>query len=222
MNKRVLVTGANGQLGRSIQNSAPDYVELEFTFVTRDELDLSRTKFIDDYFQDKEYDVVINCAAYTAVDKAEEESALAEQINHFAVKRLAEICKVTNTSFVHISTDYVFDGKSYRPYIETDVPNPENIYGKTKLAGELAVQEINPNGLIIRTSWVYSEYGSNFVKTMLRLGETKNSLSVVYDQIGSPTYARDLAEAILSIIQRNRLDAEEDGIGVYHYSNEVL
>lgn len=220
MSKKILVTGANGQLGRSILKFVPDYNELDFTFVTRKELDLSRTESIDDYFRDKEFDVVINCAAYTAVDKAEEEPELANQVNHLAVKQLAQICKKNDISLIHISTDYVFDGQNYKPYIETDDTNPKNIYGKTKLAGERALQEINPNGIIIRTSWVYSEFGDNFVKTMLRIGKERKSLNVIFDQVGTPTYAGDLAETILNIITHSKFKKQEVRSNVYHYSNE--
>jgi dTDP-4-dehydrorhamnose reductase len=153
---------------------------------------------VDNFCQKNKIDVIFNCAAYTAVDKAEEDADKANGVNHLAVKNIAEIAKKQNIKLIHISTDYVFDGTIYRPYKESDITNPQSIYGKSKLAGELAMQVINPVNSIIRTSWVYSEFGNNFVKTMLRLG--RDEISVVGDQIGSPTNARDLARGILKII----------------------
>ena len=206
---RILVTGKNGQLGRSIHKLVNTDSKIdnnqssnEFIFVGREELDLSNESSISHYFDSNDrFDVIINCAAYTAVDKAEEEQELANQVNHLAVKQLAGIAKEQKAKLIHISTDYVFDGESDKPYIETDTTNPINVYGKTKLAGEKALQAVMPiNAIIIRTSWVYSEYSNNFVSTMLRLGKERDELSVVSDQIGSPTYATDLAGAILEII----------------------
>lgn len=174
---------------------------------------------IDKYFnQTKHFDVVVNCAAYTAVDMAESEQVLSNQVNHLAVRNLARIAHNQQAKLVHISTDYVFDGKSERPYQELDTPNPINIYGKTKLAGENAIKEVMPNnGIIIRTSWVYSEFGNNFVKTMLRLGREKSELSVIGDQIGSPTYASDLADAILKIISFSNKNISTE---IYNYSSD--
>jgi dTDP-4-dehydrorhamnose reductase len=212
MIKRVLVTGKNGQLGQSLQKIAGDYPQFDFIFVGRDELDLAHSETITAFFADKKFDAIINCAAHTAVDKAESEPQLAGQINHLAVKQLAHIAKQMDAMLIHISTDYVFDGTSHKPYMETDPTNPKNVYGLTKLKGE---QAINPKGTIIRTSWVYSEFGNNFVKTMLRLGQDRDSLNIIFDQIGSPTYATDLAEACLAVIARNYSD-----VAIYHYSNE--
>jgi dTDP-4-dehydrorhamnose reductase len=156
------------------------------------------------------------------VDKAEKEQELANQVNHLAVKQLAKIANNQQARLIHISTDYVFDGESDKPYIETDTPNPINVYGRTKLAGEKALQALMPiNALIIRTSWLYSEYGNNFVKTMLRLGRERDELSVVNDQMGSPTYATDLADAILEIIRHNKFREEDQMTQIYHYSGEV-
>jgi dTDP-4-dehydrorhamnose reductase len=217
--KSVLVTGANGQLGRSIQQLATSHPSFKFHFVGRDQLDLSRLSSIVDFFRKQRFDIVINCAAYTAVDKAEQEAELADMVNHCAVRELAETCKRQHSTLIHISTDYVFDGRHHQPYIESDSPNPQTVYGDSKLKGELAMQAINPTGLIIRTSWVYSEYGNNFVKTMLRLGKEREHLSVVFDQIGSPTYAGDLAVAILAILDQT-LPAESTSTPVFHYSNE--
>ena len=223
---RILVTGKNGQLGRSIQkivkkenynNQNAD----DFIFVGKEELDLSNENNITRYFEGNAFDIIINCAAYTAVDKAEEEQELANQVNHIAVKQLAEIANKQKTKLIHISTDYVFDGESNKPYVETDKTSPINVYGKTKLAGEKALQEAMPdNAIIIRTSWVYSEFGNNFVKTMLRLGKERDEINIVSDQIGSPTYATDLAEAILAIINNKDYQNEENPTEIYHYSNE--
>lgn len=218
MNKSILVTGKNGQLGQSIQKIARDYPQFEFTFVGRDQLDLSSNVSIDAFFAEKIFDVVINCAAYTAVDQAESEVEFANQVNHLAVQKLAEIAKQKAMQLIHVSTDYVFNGKSYRPYLEEDATDPQSVYGLTKLQGEQAMQLISPAGCILRTSWVYSEYGNNFVKTMLRLGKERDSLGVVFDQIGSPTYATDLAEAILSVIDWPLESSEK--CPIYHFSNE--
>ena len=229
---RILVTGKNGQLGRSIQKiineqsngprSNNEQQVNDFIFVGREELDLSSESNINYYFNNNDkFDIIINCAAYTAVDKAEEEQDLANQVNHIAVKQLARIAKKQQAKLIHISTDYVFDGESDKPYTETDETNPVNVYGKTKLAGEKSLQEVMPtNAIIIRTSWVYSEYGNNFVKTMLRLGKEKNEINVVSDQIGSPTYATDLAGVILKVINNKNHLEKQQPTEIYHYSNE--
>ncbi|WP_040726098.1 dTDP-4-dehydrorhamnose reductase [Thiomicrorhabdus sp. Kp2] len=205
MLKKTLVTGKDGQLGQSLLVLKEAYPLLDMTFVGRNELDLSSATSIKDYFKEKAFDVIINCAAYTAVDKAESEPELADQINHIAVKQLAEIAKQQDSVLIHISTDYVFNGQNYKPYIETDETDPQNVYGSTKLKGEQAIQAINPKGCIIRTSWVYSEYGNNFVKTMLRLGKEKEQLGIIFDQVGTPTYTGDLAETILQIVNSKQL-----------------
>ena len=217
MPKTILVTGSNGQLGLELQALANAYSEYNFIFTERKELDLSLALSIEDFFKDKQFDIIINCAAYTAVDKAESDEAMAYAINHKAVETLAHIAKEKNISLIHISTDYVFDGSNFKPYSEDEPTNPQSIYGSSKLAGEEALQSINPrNSLIIRTSWVYSRFGNNFVKTMLRLGREKEALGVIFDQVGTPTYARDLASTILSIIpQLSNSDVE-----ILHYSNE--
>jgi dTDP-4-dehydrorhamnose reductase len=226
---RILVTGKDGQLGRSIHKVISanseidnDYGSNEFIFVGRRELDLSNDSNINHYFNNNnKFDIIINCAAYTTVDKAEEESELANKINHLAVKKIAEIANKQEFKLIHISTDYVFDGESNKLYTETDITNPINVYGKTKLAGEKALQDImSTDAIIIRTSWVYSEYGNNFVKTMLRLGKERNELSVVSDQIGSPTYATDLAEVILGIVNNKDYQDKNQSTQVCHYSNE--
>ena len=225
---RILVIGKNGQLGRSTQklvntgtkidnNQSPN----DFIFVGREELDLSSESSISHYFGNNKFDIIINCAAYTQVDRAEQDAELANQINHLAVKQLANIANNQQAKLIHISTDYVFDGESGKPYTETDTPNPINAYGRTKLAGEKALQALMPiNAIIIRTSWLYSEYGNNFVKTMLRLGRERDELSVVNDQMGSPTYAADLADAILEIIRHNKFRDVAQTTQIYNYSNE--
>ena len=224
---RILVAGKNGQLGKSINKivnttNGDNLPSNEFIFVGREELDLSNNNSIINYFDNhNKFDIIINCAAYTAVDKAEKEQELANQVNHLAIKQLAGIVKEQKAKLIHISTDYVFDGESNKPYKETDETNPINVYGKTKLAGEKALQEIMPtNAMIIRTSWVYSEYGNNFVKTMLRLGKERDELNIVSDQIGSPTYATDLAEVILKIINNTNYRNKKQSTEIYHYSNE--
>jgi dTDP-4-dehydrorhamnose reductase len=226
---RILVTGKNGQLGRSIHKLVNADTKIDnnqssnnFIFVGREELDLSSESSIAHYFNNNDkFDIIINCAAYTQVDKAEQEAELANQINHLAVKQLAEISSKQQTGLIHISTDYVFDGESDKPYIETDKTNPINVYGRTKLAGEKVLQAVMPmNTIIIRTSWLYSEYGNNFVSTMLRLNKERDELNVVSDQIGSPTYATDLAGAILEIIKNKEFREEDQTTQIYHYSNE--
>ena len=225
---RILVTGKDGQLGQSLRKVIRAGAKInnghrsnEFTFVGRQELDLSNNININNYLNsNNKFDIIINCAAYTAVDKAEEEKELANQINHLAVKQIAEISYKLQTKLIHISTDYVFNGQSDEPYLETDIVNPINVYGKTKLAGEKALQDIMPtDAIIIRTSWVYSEYGNNFVKTMLKLSKERNELSVVNDQIGSPTYAADLAKVILGIINNKHYQDKNQPTQVCHYSN---
>jgi len=225
---RILVTGKNGQLGRSIQKIVNTATKIDnnqspndFIFVGRKELDLSSESSISQYFDNNKFDIIINCAAFTQVDRAKKEAELANQINHLSVKQLAIIANEQKARLIQISTDYVFDGENNKPYVETDIPNPVNIYGKTKLAGEQVLQEVMPmNALIIRTSWLYSEYGNNFVKTLLRLGKERDELNVVSDQIGSPTYAADLADAILEIIEHKKFRDEGQTTQVYHYSGE--
>jgi len=226
---RILVTGKNGQLGKSIHKVVNSEVKTNnnlssnnFAFVGREELDLNSESSISHYFDSNDkFDIIINCAAYTQVDKAEQEVELANQINHLAVKQLASIANEQQARLIHISTDYVFDGESDKPYLETDTTNPINVYGKTKLAGEKALQAVMlTNALIIRASWLYSEYGNNFVSTMLRLGKERDELNVVSDQIGSPTYATDLADVILEIIQNKSFTKTSQATQIYHYSNE--
>lgn len=214
---KILVTGENGQLGSELKELSSAYPQHDFIFADRNTLDLSNLCKLEDYFDDKTFDVIINCAACTAVDKAESDEELANTINHRAVSLLAKIAKKKNISLIHISTDYVFDGKNFSPYIETDPTDPQGIYGRTKRDGENAILEVSPkNSIIIRTSWVYSSFGNNFVKTMLRLGKERDSLGVIFDQVGTPTYARDLAKTILDILPQINNESPE----IYHYSNE--
>lgn len=214
---RILVTVANGQLGSEIRAVSGNYPAFDFFFTTRQELDICDPQAVEEYVILKNINSIINCAAYTAVDKAESEPELADKINHLAVKGLAEIARKYEIRFIHISTDYVFDGNKNSPYIETDLPNPQTVYGASKLAGENAVRAINPkNSIIIRTSWVYSRFGNNFVKTMLRLGKERDEINVVSDQVGSPTNAADLAKAILTILPQ----LENDTVEIFHYSSE--
>jgi len=212
----ILVTGSNGQLGSEIRELSAES-QNDFYFTYRNELDITNKDTVDGFCIQNNIDVIINCAAYTAVDKAEEDEQNADKTNHLAVKNLAEIAKERNIKLIHVSTDYVFDGTHYKPYCENDRTNPNGVYGKTKLDGEKAMQEINPeNSVIIRTSWVYSSYGANFVKTMLRLGKEKDTLGVIFDQVGTPTYAGDLAKTILNILPK----IANKKVEIYHYSNE--
>ncbi len=212
----VLVTGSNGQVGSEIKELSANY-PYKFIFTTRADIDITNKSSIKEFCQINSIDVIINCAAYTAVDKAQSDEINADLINRKAVKKLALVSSELNIKLIHISTDYVFDGKAYKPYKEDDITNPQSVYGKTKLEGEIELRNINPkNSIIIRTSWVYSYYGNNFVKTMLRLGCEKESLGVIFDQVGTPTYARDLAKAILDIIPQ----IENDRVEIYNYSNE--
>ena len=213
----ILVTGGNGQLGSELKEITPNFPDYDFLFTDVSDLDITAHDEVRKFIEINNINVIINCAAYTAVDKAESEPELADAINHLAVANFAQIAKENNIKLIHISTDYVFDGTNYEPYVETDTPNPQTVYGKTKLDGELAMRKINPlNSIIIRTSWVYSKFGNNFVSTMLRLAETKDEISVVSDQIGSPTNAYDLANVILKILPQ----VSNETVEVFHYSNE--
>jgi len=219
--KTILVIGSDGQLGLSLRSIASNYPSYTFTFANRADLDLSDSNNITVFFQYHQFDLIINCAAHTNVDKVESEPELVEQINHLAVKQLAEIATQKNTKLIHISTDYVFNGQQYRPYSETDDVMPQSVYGQSKLSGERALLVTLPNnGLIIRTSWVYSAYGNNFVKTMLRLGQERGALNVICDQVGTPTYAHDLAEAIMESVNSESFNQSIFNSEIYHYSNE--
>jgi dTDP-4-dehydrorhamnose reductase len=211
----ILVTGSNGQLGKELQQLADSYPQYRFVFASRDDMQLHVFGLVENFFIATKPQYCINCAAYTAVDKAEGEEELAMLVNGEAVGNLAAVCKKYQTKLVHISTDYVFDGESETPYKEDDATGPINTYGKSKLLGEQLCMKEDPDAIIIRTAWVYSSFGNNFVKTMMRLMNERNELNVVADQIGSPTYAADLAKAILDIISSGKWES-----GIYHYSNE--
>lgn len=216
---KILVTGANGQLGNELRVASASHANDQFTFVDIEEMDLGSDEAIESYFAEKQFDFVINCAAYTAVDKAEQDRALAFRVNAGAVRAIASICKQKSMRLVHVSTDYVFDGAGNQPIKENATPNPLSVYGESKLEGERHVLELLDNAYIIRTAWVYSTFGKNFVKTIAKLASERDSLNVVCDQTGSPTYARDLAGAIMTIVQKVG-KGEVDAPGTYHYSNE--
>lgn len=212
----VLVTGSNGQLGSEIKAISSDY-SYNFFFTDRNNIDITSKESIKEFCQINNINVIINCAAYTAVDIAQSDEINADLINRKAVKKLALVSQELNIKLIHISTDYVFDGKNFKPYCEEFQTNPQSIYGKTKLDGENEMRDINPkNSIIIRTSWVYSYYGNNFVKTMLRLGKEKEELGVIFDQVGTPTYAKHLATTILDILPK----IENSKVEIYNYSNE--
>lgn len=215
MKTTVLVTGGNGQLGQSIHSIAYQFPTLNFIFVDKSTLDITNANVVLDFFKMHVINWCINCAAYTAVDNAEENKELAHQVNVSGARNIADACQKNGSKLIHISTDFVFDGLKNTPYKETDVVNPQGIYGVTKLDGETEVQKYCPSHFIIRTSWLYSEFGHNFIKTMLRLASERDTLKVVDDQIGSPTYAVDLAEVLIQIILDNKTN-----YGVFHYSNQ--
>lgn len=213
---QILVTGSNGQLGSELKVLSHKLKEIQFIFTDIQELDICSKESVNLFFESNYIDFVINCAAYTAVDKAEKESELAIKINAKSLEIMAQACHRYASCLIHISTDYVFDGLSKLPYLETDLPAPNSVYGHSKLAGEQAINKYANNAVIIRTSWLYSAYGANFVKTMLRLAKERDELGVVCDQIGSPTYAKDLAETILQIIKTYK----SNGVDYFHFSNE--
>ena len=216
---RILITGSNGQLGNELKVLSKNFYGYDFVFTDIDTLDLTNAEQTSEFINKLNPDWIVNCAAYTQVDKAENEPAIAMLVNGTAVKNIADVIAGTECKFIHISSDYVYDGKSNVPYDEFFPTNPLSAYGRSKLAGEKFAL-LHQGSMIIRTSWLYSSFGNNFVKTMLRLGSEKESLKVVFDQTGSPTYANDLAEAILSIISgviRNQIALNA---GIYNYSNE--
>jgi dTDP-4-dehydrorhamnose reductase len=218
--RKIIITGAKGQLGQSLNKLIRHFPDFEFINTDQAELDITNLEEVRAFIGNNPAYALINCAAYTAVDKAEEEEELAFLINEKGPHNLAIACRETKTVLIHISTDYVFSGQGFRPYpVDTEV-KPESVYGRSKAAGENAIQKINPAGCIIRTSWLYSEYGQNFVKTMLRLGHDRNELNVIADQIGTPTYASDFADAILKMLSHpeKKFD-QENGTSLYHYSN---
>ena len=212
----ILVTGTNGQVGSEIKELSNVY-DYNFFFTTKDDLNITNYESVKEYIESNNINTIINCAAYTNVDKAETDVDNADKINHRAVKKLAKISQEKKIKFVHISTDYVFDGQNYKPYCEEFQTNPKSVYGKTKLDGELEMIKINPlNSMIIRTSWVYSSFGNNFVKTMLKLGRDRNELGIIFDQVGTPTYAKDLAISILDALP----NIKNNKVEIYNYSNE--
>ena len=216
----VLVTGANGQLGQSIKFIANKYPTIQFIYTDFHEMDITNIESCTNAFLKYKPQFCINTAAYTAVDKAESEPEKAHLINSIGPENLAKVCKEYDTILLHISTDFIFDGTSKTPYLESDLPNPQSVYGQTKLEGEIAIQNTWEKHFIIRTSWVYSQFGTNFMKTMLRLASERDSLSVVSDQIGTPTNAVDLAECLLTIISFDFRLSTFDCYGIYNYSNE--
>ena len=218
----VLVTGANGQLGQAIQFISGNYPQIDFVFCSSSDLDITIKESCQEVFAKYKPNFCINAAAYTAVDKAESEFEKANLINVVGARNLAEVCKETNATLLHVSTDFVFDGKNTKPYNEEDLPNPTGVYGQTKLDGEKAIQEILEQHFILRTSWVYSQFANNFMKTMLRLASERDTLSVVNDQIGTPTNAVDLAEALIAILTKtyNLPPTTHNLFGIYNFSNE--
>ena len=212
--KNILITGCNGQLGREMQSLSAKYPNYTYFFTDVAELDITNEEAINAFVEEHEIDCVVNCAAYTAVDKAESDDSLCDLLNHVAPGYLARAVARRGGSMVHVSTDYVFDGRHFTPYKEEEPTCPASVYGRTKLQGEEEVQRSCAQSMIVRTAWLYSVHGNNFVKTMLRLGREKERLGVIFDQVGTPTYARDLAAAIFAAIEQGIVP------GVYHFSNE--
>ena len=212
---KILVTGAHGQLGKELKQLASLYPQFDFIFLSREDMPIHHFELVRNFFKITKPQYCINCAAYTTVDRAETEKELAFQVNSEAPGVLAAICKEYLTKFIHISTDYVFDGTATTPYKEDSPTNPQCVYGASKLEGEKQALQFDPGSVIIRTSWVYSEFGNNFVKTMLKLMSERKELNVVNDQVGSPTYAADLAEAVMQIIS-----SEQWSPGIYNYCND--
>lgn len=210
----ILITGCNGQLGNELQLLEKNYPQHTFFNTDVNELDITDAEAIGRYVDSNNIDIIINCAAYTAVDKAESNKELCKALNAEAPAYLAEAVAKRKGWMIQVSTDYVFDGTKCTPYVETDTPCPNSVYGSTKLDGEKAVERACSNTMIIRTAWLYSSFGNNFVKTMMRLGKEKEELNVIFDQIGTPTYARDLAVAIMAAVEKGIVP------GIYHFSNE--
>lgn len=226
-NKTILVTGANGQVGKEFRKMAPQFSNYTFLFTDKNELPIENAEVVKNYFSSNEINFCINCAAYTTVDKAETEKEQSFLINATAVANLAAVCLQYKVQLIHLSTDYVFDGTGRLPHKETDETNPINIYGQSKLNGEILALKNNPSVIIIRTSWVYAEFGNNFVKTMLRLMQEKESINVVNDQFGCPTYAGDLVMAIMEIINKEPktqipVSDIEFALNIYNYCNEGI
>ena len=216
----ILVTGSNGQLGSEIKDIAVNYKDFSFFFMDLPALDICNNNQLDVFFIENKIHTVINCAAYTAVDKAEEDAEIAQKVNSEGVLNLVNAIEKVNGKLIHISTDYVFDGNSFLPYQELDDVNPIGVYGNTKRSGELAVLNAKIDGIVIRTSWLYSAYGNNFVKTMLRLGIEREELGVIFDQVGTPTNASDLAKTCLEILSYKKQAKLNTNGNIYHFSNE--
>lgn len=215
---RILITGANGQLGSEIRALTSIYSNFNFFFADSKEVNICNYDLLKNYVSQNSIEAIINCAGYTAVDKAENDLETATQINVIGVENLVKVTQAVNGKLIHISTDYVFDGKNYKPYAEEDVVRPIGVYGKTKREGEEKVLNADVNAVVIRTSWLYSSFGANFVKTMLRLGKEREELGVIFDQVGTPTYAKDLAVACLEILSKKKQLNEVSNL--YHFSNE--
>ena len=211
----ILITGSKGQLGNEMQQVAVRYPQFNYIYTDVDELDICDKAALDAFVKANSVNFIVNCAAYTAVDKAEDDVELCYKINSDAVRNIGEVAASNGIKVVHVSTDYVFDGTNHIPYTEIQEVSPATVYGKSKLAGEQALLESCKDSVIIRTAWLYSSFGNNFVKTMMKLGSERDSLNVVFDQVGSPTYAADLAEAIMKVIS-----AENFVAGIYHFSDE--
>ncbi len=217
MTTKILVTGANGQLGNEIKLISRKHSDIHFYFTDVDELDITQIIHVENFLKENPVDIIINCAAYNAVDKAEEDEESAFMINSIAVKYFSQLAFEKKIFLIHVSTDYVFDGIKNMPYTESDIVNPLSVYARSKQEGESQIQSTLKRGIIIRTSWLYSEYGSNFVKTIIKFAKDRDALNVVCDQVGTPTYAKDLAEVIFKLIPRTNKIRE---VEIYHYSNE--
>jgi len=217
---KILITGASGQIGNELQVLQNQYVDWAFHFHDRDTLDITDAKMVHDFFEKNHIDTCINCAAYTAVDKAETNEVAARAVNVTGAENLAKACTDRGGVMIHYSTDYVYHGTQNRPFVETDSTSPGGVYAATKLKGDERVLAINPRAIVLRTSWVYSSFGHNFVKTMLRLGKDRDKLTVIFDQVGTPTYARDIAVTTLEILRKLEEINAEEITGIYHFSNE--
>jgi dTDP-4-dehydrorhamnose reductase len=219
---KILILGKNGQLGKSMKKAlATKNSNDEYIYTSRSDIDMLDSESISNFFDGHKIDIIVNCSAYTNVDKAENEEFIANQVNHLAVEKLAVIASLKNIRLIHISTDHVYDGKKQEPYSEKDYTCPLNIYGKTKLKGEMAILRILPsNGIIIRTSWLYSEYRQNFVKTILKKSQENSQLKIVTDQISNPTYSYDLAKVIINMIETDIFKKINNETQIFHFSNE--
>jgi len=220
MSKNILITGANGQLGSEFKSIKENYADFNFIFVSKEALNITNESEVTTFLNANTINYIVNCAAYTAVDSAEENEASAQFVNAAGAEILAKACTSTNTVLLHVSTDYVFDGESSKAYTEEDKTAPLSVYGRSKLAGEIAIKANCEAHYIVRTSWLYSSFNANFVKSMLKLAETRNELGIVADQYGSPTYAKDLANALMVMIKKTEDKSVINKFGVYHYSNE--